>query len=74
MGNIGKKMLDPLGIFTSPPPPPPPQRPATMPDPNDPALIAEQRRKAAVARGNSGRASTVLSPDLGTGNFSKTKL
>lgn len=75
MGDFSlSKMLDPLGLFAKTPkaPPPPPITP--MPDENDPRLMKERQRAAAAAQGRSGRASTILAPDSGGGNFSKTTL
>lgn len=68
------KMLDPLGLFAKTPKPPAPPPITPMPDERDPRLMAERRRAAATAQGRSGRASTILSPDAGGGNFSKTTL
>ncbi len=48
-----------LGGGPKAPPPPPP--PLPMPDMEDPAIIAERRRRMALESQRSGRASTILS-------------
>lgn len=52
--------------------PPPPPAPVPMPDPENPAFLADQRRRLRSRMGESGRAATVL-----TGNendYSSDKL
>lgn len=44
-------------------------KPAVMPDPGNPALVAARRQAAAMAAGRSGRASTILSNPAG-GDYS----
>lgn len=59
------------GLFGSTPKPPAPPPPTPMPDLNDPAILAAQRRDAMAAAARSGRASTLLS---GENDYSQNKL
>lgn len=46
------------------------EAPAKMPDPEDPAIIAERRKKIAEERQRGGRESTIMSESL-TGSTGK---
>lgn len=48
------------GLFKSPKVP----KPTRMPDPEDPAIIAERRRKIAEQQQRGGRDSTIMSDSL----------
>lgn len=66
------KLLDPLGLFTTPESPsapdpiPPIPEPAVAPVPDDKAIKAKKRRQFAKVRQRSGRLSTINTAPQGT--------
>jgi hypothetical protein len=56
-----------MGGGTSMPPMPKPQKPAPMPDPEDPQVLAEERRQLAEMLSRGGRKSTIIGDHLASG-------
>lgn len=54
------------GLFGGKPPPP---TVTPMPDPNDPNVLQDQRRQAALAATRAGRASTMLSDNYASNSL-----
>jgi len=48
------------GLFGKPPAPPPPKPPAPMPDQNDPAVLAAERKRRQGMMNTGGRRSTLV--------------